>query len=312
MSYPARAGVRPRRTATLLAAVITAALLLPAASALAEDYVALGDSYASGTGTRTYYNESCERSVYAYNYLIQSSFGSFRSVACGGAKVSNVMSSQVSALTSATKQVTISVGGNDAGFSSVVTECALTQLPWDNDCGDANTTARNYINSSTGLIAGLNQVYTAIRTRAPDAAVTVVGYPRLFNGNDCHAADLLQRRRHEPAQRDGRHPVGAPARAGPRARLHVRRPAPGLRGPPGLRRRQRVDQQPLQPDRRVVPPEHGRPLLRLRADGPRGDAGGTDPGDRRTAGRGRLAFSSNRDGNAEIYVVNEAASSRSA
>jgi GDSL-like lipase/acylhydrolase family protein len=32
----------------------------------------------------------------------------------------------------------------------------------------------------------LDQVYAAIRTRAPRATVVVTGYPRLFNGSDCN------------------------------------------------------------------------------------------------------------------------------
>ena len=81
MSYPARVRAGQHRTMTLLVAVVAAALLIPSAAAFAEDYVAMGDSYASGTGTRDYYDSGCERSVYAYNYLNRSSFGTFKSVA---------------------------------------------------------------------------------------------------------------------------------------------------------------------------------------------------------------------------------------
>jgi hypothetical protein len=37
---------------------VLAAVLVPAASAAASQYVALGDSYSSGVGTRTFYEES--------------------------------------------------------------------------------------------------------------------------------------------------------------------------------------------------------------------------------------------------------------
>jgi hypothetical protein len=73
--------------ATMWVAAI--AVLAPApATAAASSYVALGDSYSSGTGTRTYLNDgtSCQRSVYAYPSLIASSKGyalNFR--ACSGA-----------------------------------------------------------------------------------------------------------------------------------------------------------------------------------------------------------------------------------
>ena len=58
----------------LLAGVLTAVLgaLAPApASAAGDYYVALGDSYSSGTGTRAYIDDgtTCLRSVHAYASL---------------------------------------------------------------------------------------------------------------------------------------------------------------------------------------------------------------------------------------------------
>src|SRR4051794_36288843 len=108
-----------------MACAVLAAVISCAAPALANayDYVALGDSYSSGTGTRTYFDTGCERSVYAYPYLIKGSLGSsFSFQACGGAKTHDVLDNQLGTLTSATQYVTISIGGNDAGFSSVITQ----------------------------------------------------------------------------------------------------------------------------------------------------------------------------------------------
>ena len=84
-----------------------------------RSYVALGDSYASGTGTRSYISDgtSCQRSTQAYPSLIAAARGyalNFR--ACSGATIPDVTNTQLSALTSATTYVTISVGGNDAGL----------------------------------------------------------------------------------------------------------------------------------------------------------------------------------------------------
>ena len=75
----------------------------PPAHATAPSYVALGDSYSSGVGTRTYLNDgtSCQRSVYAFPSLIAAAKGyalNFR--ACSGAKVSDVTNTQLSALSS--------------------------------------------------------------------------------------------------------------------------------------------------------------------------------------------------------------------
>jgi len=83
--------------------------------------------------------------------------------------------------------VTISVGGNDAGFSDVLTECALPG--WASDCNGAVDDAQSFIN--TTLPGRLATLYAAIRSRAPSATVVVVGYPRLFNGEDCNAATFF-------------------------------------------------------------------------------------------------------------------------
>jgi lysophospholipase L1-like esterase len=167
-------------------ALVAGLFAVPAASAAAPVYVALGDSYASGTGTRSYISDgtSCQRSTYAYPSLIAASRGySLNFKACSGAKIPDVTNTQLGALTTATNYVTISVGGNDAGFSSVLTECA--QPGWMSNCNGAIDTAQAYINNT--LPGKLSTLYASIRARAPYAKVVVVGYPRIFNGEDCNA-----------------------------------------------------------------------------------------------------------------------------
>ncbi|HEX6150086.1 SGNH/GDSL hydrolase family protein [Nocardioides sp.] len=179
-----------RRLPGLLAAAslaLTAALLaVPPVSAGAPSYVALGDSYSSGTGTRSYLPDgtSCQRSTYAYPSLIAASRGyalNFR--ACSGASIPDVTSTQLSALSASTSYVTISIGGNDAGFAEVLTDCALPW--WAADCDGSIDDAQAFINNQ--LPGQLSTLYAAIRTRAPSATVVVVGYPRIFMGVDCNA-----------------------------------------------------------------------------------------------------------------------------
>jgi lysophospholipase L1-like esterase len=171
--------------------VVLAALLgLSPAHAAGPAYVALGDSYSSGVGTRTYISDgtSCQRSVYAYPYLVAQAHGyALNFQACSGATTSTVTSNQLGALSSTTRYVTISVGGNDAGFSSVITECALPG--WASDCAGKVATANSFITNT--LPGRLNTLYASIRSKAPNAKVVVVGYPRLFNGEDCNAATFF-------------------------------------------------------------------------------------------------------------------------
>jgi lysophospholipase L1-like esterase len=173
------------RNATPRAALAAVVLsLVFTASAAAERYVALGDSYSSGTGTRTYFDSGCQRSVYSYPYLLSQQRANTQLVfaACSGAKTGDVLNNQVSQLSAATGIVTITVGGNDAGFSSVITECAKPE--WASVCDTRVNSAKSYISNT--LPGQLNNVYSQIKSRSPSARVVVLGYPRLFMGVDCN------------------------------------------------------------------------------------------------------------------------------
>ncbi|WP_017976100.1 SGNH/GDSL hydrolase family protein [Actinopolyspora halophila] len=148
------------------------------------EYVALGDSYASGVGTGDYTPGSgdCRRSELAYPSLAAADAGaeSFSFTACAGAKTGDVLDGQLAPLSRSTDVVTISVGGNDAGFVPVVTSCATGG---DQACDDAVTEAENY--ATEQLPGQLADTYDAISSKAPEARVGVVGYPRLFELGAC-------------------------------------------------------------------------------------------------------------------------------
>ncbi|ONI75064.1 triacylglycerol lipase [Actinosynnema sp. ALI-1.44] len=174
-----------RLSVLFLLVALPSVLGIQSAQAAAGAYTALGDSYSSGTGSRTYYPDSgdCLRSQYAYPVLVAQRNGSALTfAACSGARIADVQNNQLGSLNSGTAYVTVSAGGNDAGFSSVITQCAK---PWPYTCTNeinaANTTIRDAI---PGRLDGL---YNAIKGRAPNAKVVVVGYPRLFNGEECNA-----------------------------------------------------------------------------------------------------------------------------
>jgi hypothetical protein len=167
-------------------AVLVVGVLVPVAVASASQYVDLGDSYASGVGTRVFYSESgsCKRSPEAYGPKIAAAKGytlSFQ--ACSGAKTSDVNANQLGTLSSSTALVSIAIGGNDAGFSNVIINCALYYFT----CGGAINEANSYIATKLGGV--LDTTYNNIRSRATTAHVVVVGYPHLFTkeGATCNA-----------------------------------------------------------------------------------------------------------------------------
>jgi lysophospholipase L1-like esterase len=173
----------PKTVPTYVRAIVVGAALVlgigvaaPAAQAATVNYVALGDSYSSGVGTSGA-SGTCLRSPQSYTALWASSHTvtAFQSVACSGATTADVLANQISALSSAATLVTITIGGNDVGFSDVVSTC---QLGSDSSCSTAVSNATTAAN--TTLPPKLDQTYAAIRSGAPNAQVIVLGYPRLF------------------------------------------------------------------------------------------------------------------------------------
>ncbi|HEX9337967.1 MAG TPA: SGNH/GDSL hydrolase family protein [Pseudonocardiaceae bacterium] len=165
------------------AAVVTVATMLgvvaPASAASGANYVALGDSYSSGVGTDDYISDgtSCDRSPEGYPALWAAahSAASFDLAACSGARTTDVLANQLGGLSASTTLVSITIGGNDAGFTTVIEDCILES---DSGCQTAVNNAETFAeNSLPGL---LGNVYSAIRSHAPNASVVVLGYPRFY------------------------------------------------------------------------------------------------------------------------------------
>ncbi|HEU5126698.1 MAG TPA: SGNH/GDSL hydrolase family protein [Glycomyces sp.] len=179
----------PRRISTMvvasIAATLTALALIPAsAQAQTVEYVALGDSYASGVGTREYIDDGsgCSRSDHAYPSLLAADIGAdLTFAACSGATTDDLIAGQLGGLSSSTDLVTITIGGNDTGWASVVQQCAYPQ-PWT--CDAEIAAAETYIRDE--LPGRLGAAYGAVTAAAPNAEVVVLGYPRLFNGEECN------------------------------------------------------------------------------------------------------------------------------
>src|SRR3954454_12428592 len=108
MTHRMRLALSSALAASLLA--LASIVGLSPASAAGAPYVALGDSYSSGTGTRSYISDgtSCLRSTRAYPYLVAQSHGyALNFQACSGATTATVTSNQLGALSTATRYVTM-------------------------------------------------------------------------------------------------------------------------------------------------------------------------------------------------------------
>ncbi|MEH1164025.1 SGNH/GDSL hydrolase family protein [Micromonospora sp. CPCC 205539] len=198
---------RPRmpllRAATRLAALVaaTAGVLLavttPASAAVPTGrYVALGDSYTSGPLIPTQVDLNCLRSNRNYPALVAASAGSspFVDVSCSGATTDDILypgsgtlgiavPPQLSAVTSNTALVTVQIGGNDIGFSGIISACAEASLksPLGSPCKDRYTAGG--VDQLQARIAAaapkVTAVLQAVRQAAPGARVVVLGYPAI-------------------------------------------------------------------------------------------------------------------------------------
>jgi lysophospholipase L1-like esterase len=176
--------MRPSRmlafTAGLAPAIIGMAIIgtgAPAAAASAVSYVALGDSYSSGVGAGGA-TGSCSRSPHAYPALWAAAnpAASFTFAACAGARTGDVIKNQLSSLSSSTTLVSITIGGNDVGFSSIMQTCVLHST---SACESAVAAAEKYANNT--LPGLLGTTLAGIRSHAPNAKIIVLGYPEFYD-----------------------------------------------------------------------------------------------------------------------------------
>ncbi|MET7694064.1 SGNH/GDSL hydrolase family protein [Streptomyces canus] len=181
----------------------------PAVAAVRGPYVALGDSYTSGPGIPDQDADpaGCDRSSRNYPALVAEGLGvkgaDFRDMSCSGATTAELTTAQstdqgtnpaqLSALSTKTRLVTIGIGGNDIGFSSMITKCVTTGALYkaaDNltSVSEQDPCARSYRSNSadsprekiraTGQ--RLDRVLDEVSQRAPKARVYVVGYPSIL------------------------------------------------------------------------------------------------------------------------------------
>jgi lysophospholipase L1-like esterase len=164
-----------------LAGFVTLGALPAAGAASFVEYVALGDSYAAGWGAPPADPEDpCQRSAQGYPTLLDDAQKRIElevNAACKGAKTADVINTQLSALNSDTRLVTLTVGGNDLNVADVAATCTtpgVTAAQCITDIQNAVTPAK-----LQALDDALTDLYAKVAARAPDARIVVTGYPYL-------------------------------------------------------------------------------------------------------------------------------------
>ncbi|MFI7704860.1 SGNH/GDSL hydrolase family protein [Nonomuraea sp. NPDC049480] len=207
-------GVLPKLTCAVLDAACPAgreprgrlpqvARLTPVQVAQSGTYVALGDSYSSGEGVyeldKRPLNDGadrCHRSTGSYVPLVAQAYrfgGGTAFYACSGATTGQLFSGQygqrpqITRVGPSASLVTLSIGGNDAGFTKVLTAC-IAKLPWSTACVDQDAAVARRI---AELRPSMIKVLRELRGRAPGARIVVLGYPRPFPQGPVETVDNL-------------------------------------------------------------------------------------------------------------------------
>jgi GDSL-like Lipase/Acylhydrolase family len=168
-------GARAAGIAVLALLVLVTVARVPAAAAGSLPYAGLGDSYSSGIGSGTEDGTTCRRSANAYPPVLSRTSGRYLLTdfaACSGATIDSVTQTQLGAIAPA-RLVTVTVGGNDAGFSDIIVDCLRPGSGCRSDFPDED----QRIDSLAGP---LHALYLRIVATAPGAALDVLTYPQIF------------------------------------------------------------------------------------------------------------------------------------
>ncbi len=144
-------------------------------------HVGLGDSYSAGVGAEedhVYFDGSCYRSGEAWPYkILQYSVTNRENWACTGAVVAGIANQRTYLRQKFAKHpgrpavVTMTVGGNDVGFSDELKRCITS------DCTSRESAMNTKIDAMRPTLAA---VYRQIVADAPYADIYVGGYPGLL------------------------------------------------------------------------------------------------------------------------------------
>jgi lysophospholipase L1-like esterase len=175
-------------------ALIVALVALAAPASASADYVALGDSYTAGPLIPLQIQPfGCLKSNNNYAHLAQRTmaFAEFRDPSCSGAETEDMTQAQgvtpgpnppqFDSLDADTQIVTVTIGGNDIGFTSIAENC-LSPSPIGTYCkGDYVHDGRDEISERIAATAPkVAAVIQGIRARSPQARIFAINYAAIF------------------------------------------------------------------------------------------------------------------------------------
>ncbi|WP_243790454.1 SGNH/GDSL hydrolase family protein [Saccharopolyspora gloriosae] len=192
------------RWGAALAVAASCALSPAAVAAEPLDYVALGDSNASGplVPGRPDPNLACLRSSGNYPHVAAEALGArLTDATCTGAKIADFTGSQhgfvppqFDALSTATDLVTLAIGGNDIGLVRAAVSCLNAfPEPFGKSCADDFTAGgRDELSARIAAIGDdFDATLDGITERAPNADVVVTGYGTYIRPGGCYPKEPI-------------------------------------------------------------------------------------------------------------------------
>jgi GDSL-like Lipase/Acylhydrolase family len=193
MNQSIQASPRRLQRVAILAAAMLAMLAAFAGAARAANYVALGDSYAAGPIIPNQIAPlGCLKSDHNYAHLAAPTIGlSLRDPSCSGATTVDMTNPQetelgtnppqFNSLDAETTRVSLTIGGNDIGFSEIALSC-VTLNPFSTPCKDKyDSGGKDQIAERIAATAPkVAAVLQGIHARSPAAKVFVVNYAAIF------------------------------------------------------------------------------------------------------------------------------------
>jgi lysophospholipase L1-like esterase len=181
------------RAALLTLSVVAVLLAAGVAGASAANYVALGDSYTAGPLIPNQIAPlGCLKSDHNYPHLAAGRIGlELRDPSCSGAQTKDMTQPQsiegganppqFESLDAGTAVVSITIGGNDIGFSEVIESC-VTVNPFSHPCIDKYESGGHDILAEriAATAPKFAEVLQGTHSRAPSARVFVLNYAAIL------------------------------------------------------------------------------------------------------------------------------------
>ncbi len=178
-------------------------------------YVAMGSSYAAGPGVPDAADADtrCARSTNNYAHQFARNRGlTLIDVSCSGATTNDILNAsidtpaQIDAVTSQTSLVTVTIGGNDVGFVTMLGSASCRHLSIGKQTSGDKCPKPPTVSEHTwrNLATSMKRIAAEVRVRAPEALLIFVDYPLVLPSTGRCAATPMSPEEADAARRIAR------------------------------------------------------------------------------------------------------------